>query len=272
MPRSAFAAPPTLGYAQSVPAGSSLEQVKKPGVYGALNLLDGRETTVWCASDENDGPQKLTFGFKGPVTLDEIRIYTGNGISAETFAGFARPKKLSFSSNHGARSLTLTDQRGQQAVPLRPSLSGAEFTLEISESYPGQEAKSPVCLTDVVFYADGKPLNGAWLSPKLKFDKPRDKVLGTWFSGFAGAPERFLSFYFDRTFRFVFEPIDPSKDGFTVSGEYDVVGGKVALVLPGKGRFAAKLAEGAGEPGAARTLTFEEGAPEGFKEAFRDQK
>jgi len=270
MPLTALAASPPIGYAQST---DSLERTRKPALYTALNLLDGRETTAWCASDEKSaGAQKITFGFKGPVTLDEIRVYTGNGTSGESFAEFARAKKLTLSSNLGARSLVVADQRGQQAVPLRPPLSGAEFTLEISETYPGQDASSPVCLTDVVFYADGKPLNGSWLTPKLKFDKPRDKVLGTWFSGFEGAPERFLSFYFDRTFRFVYEPIDPSKQGYALSGEYEVSGTRVVLSLSGKGKASAKLADGAGGPGSGRTLTFEDSAPEDFKEPFRDQK
>ena len=39
----------------------------------------------------------------------------------------------------------------------------------------------------MIFYTDGKPLNGAWLTQKLKYDKHRAPLLGTWYAGYEGA-------------------------------------------------------------------------------------
>ncbi|HVE83198.1 MAG TPA: hypothetical protein VND93_10145 [Myxococcales bacterium] len=271
------AAAPGVGYATSP---SYYKKEARPTLYQPLNLLDARELTVWCSrgSDAQDDP--IQFGLRGPATIDEIRVYTGNGTDDDTFSEFSRAKKLSLKSPTRGTIFTVADQRGLQAVTLNPPLQGEQFTLEILDAYTADDPESPVCLTDVVFYSDGKPLNGSWMTQKLKYDKSRAQVLGTWYAGYKGAAERYLSFFFDGTYRFLYEPFEKKrgKSERSSGGEYEVRGSTVVLQIPGKGRIAGKLsqtkagkADEFDDTPASRGITFEgRDVPDDFKQPFRD--
>ncbi|HYV48427.1 MAG TPA: hypothetical protein VFA20_26390 [Myxococcaceae bacterium] len=270
------AAAPGVGYATST---NYFKKDSRPTLYQPLNLLDARELTVWCSRGSDAQEDPIRVGFRGPVTIDEIRVYTGNGTDDDTFSEFSRAKKLSIKGPTRGTTFTVADQRGLQAVTLNPPLQGEQFTLEILDAYPADDPESPVCLTDVVFYSDGKPLNGNWLTQKLKYDKGHALVLGTWFAGYKGAPDRYLSFFFDGTFRFLFEPFE-KKHGMkerSYGGEYEVRGNTVVLTIGGK-RVAGKLSATKGgnkddfdDTPAGRAITFEgKDVPDDFKQPFRD--
>ena len=266
----AFVAPPSfagpVGYAQ---ATGYYKKDSRPTLYQPLNLLDGREATAWCTSSADPLNDELTFGFKGPAKIDEIRIYTGNGFDEKTFAEFARVKRLSIKGPSGAETISVADQRGLQAIPFNPPLVGEHFTMEVMDIYPGEDPDSPACITDVVFYQEGKPLNGSWLTQKLKYDKHQAPLLGTWFAGHEGAPDRFVSFFFDGTYRFLFHTYDPDVKDRSFGGTYDASGGRLSIEVPPKGRVSAKIhREGAGK--GAHTLTLEGDLPEDLKQTYRD--
>lgn len=259
-----------IGYAQ---ATGYFKKDSRPTLYQPLNLLDGRETTAWCTPTSDPLDDHLTFGFKGPIRIDEVRIYTGNGLDDASFSEFSRAKKLAIKGPAGAQTLTLADQRGQQVVALNPPLVGQQFTVEVLDQFHAADPKAPVCISDIVFYSEGKALNGPWLAPRLKYDRAQAALMGTWFAGSEGAPDRFLSFYFDGTWRFVYEPWDPAQKGQSSSGEYDAAGNRLTLDT-GKGRTTLRLrrAEAAGEEGGARrSLSIEGAAPAEMKQSFRDR-
>ncbi len=241
---SALAAPPSVGYAQ---AADYLEKDTHPERYHPLNLLDGRDTTVWCGP-QGEGPSRLTIGFKGVTSVDEVRLYTGNGSARETFKEFARAKTITLEGKDKARSFTVEDKRGIQTVPLKPPVSGGWFTLEVKSTFPGSEPGAPVCLTDVTFYSEGKALNGTKLAPVLKYEARTAPLLGTWFAGLEGAPDCFLSLYVDGTYRFSHEPLD-GEEPTVLTGAYTVSSSKLTVdaaqegqgvreVHPGRGRGA----------------------------------
>lgn len=267
---SAAAAPP-IGYAQST---GYFKKDSRPTLYQPLNLLDGREATAWCSPTSDPIDERLTFGFKGSARIDEVRIYTGNGFDDSTFQEFARAKKLVIRAPTTTQTITLADQRGQQAVAMNPPLEGAQFTVEIQDYFPAEDPESPICITDIVFYADGKPLNGPWLTQKLKYDRAQAPLLGTWFAGSEGAPDKFLSFYFDGSYRFVYDPWDPSMKDKAFDGDFDPVGAKLMLQVPGKKKTSVKLkrAKGKLESGAtAQTLELDGEVPAEMRVTFRDQ-
>ena len=142
------------------------------------------------------------------MTIDEVRIYTGNNFDEDTFNEFA-PRQEARDQGPDRRA-DLHRRRPARAagVDLQPAARGRAVHLEVLDQFPAEDPDSPVCVTDVVFYSDGKPLNGAWLTQKLKYDKQPRRVMGTWFAGYDGAPDRFLSFFFDGTFRYIYEPFD----------------------------------------------------------------
>ncbi|ADO73462.1 NADase-type glycan-binding domain-containing protein [Stigmatella aurantiaca] len=265
-PLSSLAAQPSAGYAQ---AADYLEKDSHPERYSPLNILDGRDTTVWCSPEGRGSP--LSVGFKGIATVDEVRLYTGNGSDRQAFKDYARVKKLTLQGKESARTFTLEDKRGIQTVPLNPAISGAWFTLEVVDTFPGAEPNAPVCLTDVVFYSEGKPLNGPPLAPKLKYDARTAPVLGTWYAGLEGAPDRFLSFYVDGTYRFVHEPLH-GEEPTTVTGTYTASGAKLTLDLPKNGKTAASLQPSEGDgPADGQTLTLQGELPGPWKEPFRSR-
>ncbi|MHA7629579.1 discoidin domain-containing protein [Corallococcus sp. M7] len=169
------AAPAAPGYAQ---AEAWLEKEARPDHYVPLNLLDGRDTTVWCA--EGEKPSHVFIGFKEPVTLDEVRVYTGDGTSRDAFKANGRVRKFTLTSVDASRSVTVQDKRGLQAVPLSQPLFGARFILEVADRFPGAKEDSPVCLTDLVLYSGGKPLNGPALATRYKYDA---RVSRSWAPG-----------------------------------------------------------------------------------------
>lgn len=267
-PLALAAPPPSVGYAQS---GDYLEKDSNPGKYTPLNVLDGRDTTVWCAPEGEGAPARLTIGFKGVTTVDEVRVYTGNGTDRDAFKTYARAKKLTVEGKDSARNFTLEDKRGQQTVPLNPPVTGGWFTLEVKDVFPGAESQNPVCLTDVVFYSQGKALNGTKLAPVLKYDARQAPVLGTWFGGLQGAPDRFLSFYVDGTYRFTLEPLG-GEEPTVLTGTYSVSSSKVTLEIPKKGKVSVRFTreEAEGQPG-EYTLTLDGDLPEEWKQPFRSR-
>ncbi|WP_224246326.1 NADase-type glycan-binding domain-containing protein [Hyalangium gracile] len=265
----AFAAPPaSVGYAQ---AADYLDKDGHPERYNPLNVLDGRDTTVWCASDAEGAPRGMTIGFKGVATVDEVRVYTGNGSDRDAFKTHPRAKKIALEGKDSARGFTLEDKRGLQTIPLNPPVTGAWITLEVKDVFPGSDSGAPVCLTDVILYSGGKPLNGTKLAPVLKYDARQAQVLGTWFGGLEGAADRFLSFYVDGTYRFVHEPLGGGEPS-VLTGAYTTSNSRLSLELPKKGKVSVKFTreEAEGSSG-GHTLALEGDLPEEWKEPFRSR-
>ena len=263
----ALAAPPAIGYAQ---ATGYYKKETRPTLYQPLNLLDGREATAWCSPTADALSELLTFGFKDVVKVDEIRVYTGNGFDEATWLGFSKARKFALKSASGALSFSVADQRGLQAVSLNPPLHGAQYSLEILDEFPAEDPDTPVCITDIIFYSDGKPLNGPWLTQKLKYDKHRASLLGTWFGGAEGGPDHFLSFYFDGTFQAVYEPYDKNIKVRKLHGEYDPAGARMTLEIAGKGRVNAKVKSKKSDEG--RSLTLDGELPDDLKMTWRDHR
>ncbi|MFP2910496.1 discoidin domain-containing protein [Pyxidicoccus sp. 3LFB2] len=222
-----------------------LERKAQPERYGPLNLLDGRDTTAWCATGESPAP--ITIGFKDAVSVDEVRVYTGDGTDRAAFKARGRAKKFTLTSVDAARSFKVEDKRGLQAVPLSQPLRGARFILEVVDRFPGTEDDAPVCITDLVFYSGGRALNGTWLASRLKYDARLAPLLGTWFGGLEGAPESFLSFYKDGTYRYTREPLEGGGPT-SVTGTYTLSGNRLTVDVPKRGRVTLRLVKG-GEDG-----------------------
>jgi len=221
-----------VGYAQ---ATGYFKQDSRPTLYQPLGLLDARDATAWCSPTADPLNELLTFGFDAAVTIDELKITTGNNFDEGTFQSFARGRKFKLRSGKQSQVFQVEDTRGPQTVSLSPPMVGTRFVLEVLDQYPADDPDQPVCLTDVVFVSNGKALNGPWLTTKLKYDKHVAQVMGTWFAGFANTPDRFLSFNYDGTFRYSYEPFDTARaKEKVVEGTYDVSAGRLVVTVGGK--------------------------------------
>jgi hypothetical protein len=258
-----------VGYAQ---ATGYYKKDTRPTLYQPLNLLDGRDATAWCTTGSDPLNDTLVFGFKGSARIEEVRITTGNNFDGNTFKEFARAHKFELKGLRDGRKFTVADQRGVQAVPLSPPLEASRVTLEVLDVYPSDDPEASVCITDVVFISDGKPLNGPWMAPKLKYDKSMQPLLGTWFAGYEGAPDRFLNFFYDGTYRYSFEPFDQGRDKpKELTGTYDATPTRLTLEIPGKGKVNLKVSLDKAKGDKGFTLTMEGDLPPELKGAFRSK-
>jgi hypothetical protein len=256
----------TIGYAQ---ATGYFKKDSRPTLYQPLNLLDARDATAWCSPTSDPLNELLTFGFNGPVKLEELRISSGNNFDASTWNDYGRARKIVVRSGKQSQNITLEDVRGLQTIALNPPMLGSRFTLEVLDTYPAEDPDAAVCLTDVVFVAEGKPLNGPWLTTRLKFDKTSSVVMGTWYGGFEGTPDRFLSFNFDGTFRFSYEPFDTTRNKEkVVQGTYDASSSRLVFEIAGK-KTGVKFSKDPAKKGGGFTLTFDGEVPEDLKGPWR---
>jgi hypothetical protein len=253
----------TVGYAQ---ATGYFKKDSRPTLYQPLNLLDARDITAWCTETADPLNDVLTFGFNSPVTIDELKINNGNNFSEEVWKSFARAKKVTLKSGKESRVLNVEDKRGSQSFSVSPPLKGTRFSIEVLDAYDAEEnLDASVCLTDVVFMQEGKPLNGPWLTTQLKYDKGTQYVMGTWFAGYDGTPDYFLSFNYDGTYRWSYEPFDNKTNKAEVmTGRYDVSGSRLMFELAGKKHSVSYKKE-------AGKLTFDGELPESLKKAWRAQ-
>lgn len=262
-----FAGGTGIGYAQ---ATGYFKQDTRPTLYQPLGLLDGRDATAWCSPTSDPLNELLTFGFNTPVRVDELRISSGNNFDENTWNDFARVRKLVIRSGKQSQTINLDDARGVQTVTLNPPMLGSRFTVEILDHHPAEDPDASVCMTDLVFVTDGKPLNGAWLTTKLKYDKAQAIVMGTWYAGFEGTPDRYLSFNFDGTFRYSFEPYDTTRNKEkTITGTYDVSTSRLVFETGGK-KYGVKYSKDPGKKGGF-ALSFDGELPEDLKGAWRSQ-
>ena len=256
-----------IGYAQ---ATGYFKKESRPTLYQPLNLLDARDATAWCSATSDPLNELLTFGFNGPARIEELRISSGNNFDANTWNSYGRARKLVVRSGKQSQTIVIEDVRGAQTVQLNPPMLGSRFTIEILDQYPAEDPDASVCLTDIVFVAEGKPLNGPWLTTKLKFDKSTALVMGTWYSGFEGTPDRFLSLHFDGTFRYSYEPFDTTRNKEkVVQGSYDVSSSKIVFELGGK-KHGVKFSRDPAKKGGF-SLNFDGELPEDLKGPWRNQ-
>lgn len=255
-----------VGYAQ---ATGYFKKDTRPTLYQPLNLLDARDVTAWCSTSADPLNELLTFGFTTPTKIDEIRISTGNNFSESTWGEFARAHKLLFVAGKQRQAIELKDERGLQSFTFDKPFTTTRLTLEVRDQFPAEDPDQPVCITDIVFVSDGKPINGAWLTNKLKYDKSVQGLMGTWFAGYEGGPERFLALHYDGTFRASFEPYDTTRaQPKVVEGRWDVQGSKLMFEIGGK-KFAPKFSKDPARKGSGFVLTLDGEVPEDLKGPFR---
>jgi hypothetical protein len=265
LPLAVHASPPELGYAQ---ASNAFKRESRPTQYQPIHLVDGKEATAWCSASGDPLVERLTFGFKGEVTVDALRIVTGNAADEETWKGFGRVKKLSVKGLGGGATVTLADERAAQLVALKSPVVGTEFTVEVLDLFPADDLDQPTCLSEVVFYSGGKPLGASWLGPQWKYDPALAPLLGTWYGGSPGAPTHFLSLYADGTWRYAYEPWGAPRDAKSLSGSYEVTGTSVALRLDEGAKVTLRAEQ---KKGTGPALAVDGPAPEAFKRPWRGQ-
>jgi hypothetical protein len=261
-------ATPSVGW---VRASGQLDAAT-PGRYSPLNLLDGLPATVWCSRNADALSETLAFGFAEAVTLTRLDITTGNAASEETFHAFSRVRKLLLRGPDATATLTLEDKLGPQTVQLAKPLRGKAFTLEVLDTTSAEDPLAPACLADVLPFSGTTALAGAGLRKRLGYQPGRTEVLGLWYGGPEGAPDRTLTFFLDGSWRV--QPEGRGGKGRPLSGKWWTKAGEVWLSIPGMGKVEARprlsaQKDASGKPMLALTL---EGQVGELKQTYRDRR
>ncbi len=242
-----------------------------PNRYTPLHLLDGVASTVWCSRGADALSETLSFGFAEPVTLTRIDVTTGNAGSDETFHAFSRVRKLLLKGQSGTATLVLEDRPEPQSVPLPKPLRGQTFTLEVLDTFPAEDVLAAACLADFLPFSGTTPLAGAGLKKHLGYQPGGTELLGVWYGGPAGAPDRSLTFFLDGSWRL--SPEGPSGRGKPLHGGWGMKAGELWLSIPGMGKVQAHprlvASEAGGKPVASLSL---EGPVGELKQTFRDRR
>lgn len=248
-----------------------------PGRYSALNLLDGVSSTVWCSRGADALSETLSFGFAEPVTLSRVEVTTGNAASDQTFHAFSRVRKLLLRGPDATATVAVEDRPGLQSVQLEKPLRGKVFGVEVLDSYSAEDPLAPVCLADLIPYAGSTALAGPALRRSLVYQPARVELLGLWFGGPEGAPDRTLTFFLDGTWRYA--PEGTTARVKPLAGKWWLKSGQVWLSLPGHAKVEARpkitrRADAGADPSKGKpfaTLTFE-GAVGELKTSFRERR
>jgi hypothetical protein len=224
--------PPPPAQVGHVRASSQLEAAARPARFAPILALDGRPSTVWCEGAPGDGTgERLIIGFKRTVRIDSIEIRNGDARSEKQFLGHHRVRRLVLREASSKRTLTLADGPEPQSARFEPPLEAERVELVIEEVTRGDGADDAACLADVLFYSEGRRIPVA----SVEYHRERAALMGAWFAGPRGAPDRFLDLYADGTFRYLHRPFDPELPVTELSGDYEVVGRRLRFRFDERG-------------------------------------
>ncbi|HZX40938.1 MAG TPA: hypothetical protein VFE93_03810 [Myxococcaceae bacterium] len=266
-----LAAVPGLGYVQ---ATDWYEHASNPAHFQPLQLVDGNLRTGWCSASGDAQADALGFGVAAMVTVDEVRIATGNQADSAAFHASARPRKFVLRTDGRASTFSVADTEGIQSVKLDAPLQGQVFILEVLDVEPAEDPAAPACLSEVQLVSHGKPVP----HPKkslLRFSPERARLVGTWYAGDEGNPDQSLSFFLDGTWQQRTVVYDAPTRPKTVNGTWGLDKKGLWMKAPGsgKGRVTPALETRADAHGKGRTtLTLKGGVPAALRVPFRDRR
>jgi len=259
-------AAPRVGW---VRASGQLE-ASTPSRYTPLHLLDGVPSTVWCSRGADALSETLSFGFAEAVTLTRVEVTTGNAASEETFHAFSRVRKLLLRGPSGTATLVLEDRPGPQSLPLPRPMRGQSFTLEVLDTFAAEDVLAAACLADFLPFSGTTALAGAGLRKHLGYQVGGTELLGVWYGGPAGAPDRSLTFFLDGTWRL--SPEGSGGRGGSQHGSWWVKAGELWLSIPGMGKVQAHPRLSGEVGGKAPASLSLEGPVGELKQTFRDRR
>jgi len=266
-----LSAVPGIGY---VTATDWYEHASSPAHFQPLQLVDGNLRTAWCSSSGDAQADTIAFGFPAAVVLDEVRIATGNQADTTAFHTSARPRKFVLRTDGRASTFSVADTEGIQAVKLDTPLQGSVFMLEVLDVEPAEDPQAPACLSEVLLVSHGKPAP----RPKkalLGWNPDRARLVGTWYAGDEGNPDRSLSFFLDGTWQHRTVVYDEPTRPRTTAGKWGLDRKGLWMKAPGsgKGRVSPQLETAADAHGRPRTtLQLKGGVPAALRVPFRDRR
>jgi len=203
-----------------------------PGRYSALNMLDDDPSTVWCSSGTGKGAE-IEVVFSEKAHIEKMSMATGNQKSDATYQSFNRVRRMAVSEGDMVHTVELEDKPGSQTLRFDPTLASDRLVLKLKAGYRGS-GKRHTCISDIIFYKGGRPLNGKQLRGHIKKSKKVLSFLDTWVSGPDYARDRELVFGVSGTCRFLYIPNDLQETAMRRTGNWRVEGENPAIKMGDK--------------------------------------
>lgn len=194
----------------------------RPGQYSALNLLDDDPSTVWCSAGTGKGAE-IEVVFTGQAHIDKMTVATGNQKNDKSYQSFSRVRQMVVSEDDMVHTVELEDKQGSQTLNFDPTLATNRLVLKLKAGHRGS-GKRHTCISDIVFYKGGRPLNGKHLKALIKKNKKAFVFIDTWVSGPDYARDRELIFGVSGTYRFLYIPNDPQETDIRKTGSWRMQG------------------------------------------------
>ena len=198
-----------------------------PGRYSALNILDDDPSTVWCSSGTGKGAE-IEVVFSKEAHIEKMSMATGNQKSDKTYQSFNRVRRMAVSEGDMVHTVELEDKQGSQTLSFDPTLATDRLVLKLKAGFRGS-GKRHTCISDIVFYKSGRPLNGKHLKNHVKKARKHFDFLDTWVSGPDYARDRELILGVSGTYRFLYIPNDPQETSLRKTGNWRMEGKKPAI-------------------------------------------
>jgi hypothetical protein len=198
-----------------------------PGRYSAMNILDDDKSTVWCSRGTGKDAE-IEVVFSEQAHIEKMSVATGNQQSDATYKSFNRVRRMAVSEGDMVHTVELEDKPGSQTLSFDPTLATDRLVLKLTAGYRGT-GKRHTCISDIVFYKGGRPLNGKQLKSHVKKIRKSIGFLDTWVSGPEYARDRELVFGVSGTYRFLYIPNDPQETALRKTGAWRLEGKNPAI-------------------------------------------
>lgn len=215
--------PEVVGYLLA----SSSESGDAPATW-QYNAIDGKPTTAWCTRGDGMG-QQLVLGFMRAETITHIAIVPGSVVGEGVDRNHARVREIELNDGRERRTITLADKADAQELAITPPVVSRQLTITIKDVFPSENELTPgACIGEIALKNGPQLLTGDAVARLLR-SVPRNQLplTGPWLDE-PSATERFLTFYLDGSFTWVFEPLMDG-DPVTVTGTYKVSSGRITL-------------------------------------------
>jgi hypothetical protein len=198
-----------------------------PGRYSALNILDDDKSTVWCSAGTGKDAE-IEVVFTGQAHIEKMAVATGNQKNDKTYKSFSRVRQMVVSEDDMVHTVELEDKMGSQTLNFDPALATNRLVLKLKAGHRGSGERH-TCISDIVFYKGGRPLNGKHLKKHVKNSKKTIEFLDTWVSGPDYARDRELVFGVSGTYRFLYIPNDLQETALRKTGTWRMEGKNPAI-------------------------------------------
>ena len=196
--------------------------IQKPGLYSAMNILDGDKRTVWCSDGSGQGAT-IEIQLSESVTLQKIDISMGNQASSSTFSDYNRVRTLRITGGEMSHPFELEDKVGSQTLHFDPAITTDRLIIKLTAGYRGAKFRH-TCISDAIIYKGRRALSDKKMKKKIKKARKKLTFIDAWVSGAELNKTHLLVLGLGDQYRLEFVPLDPTETSVFKKGSWRIKG------------------------------------------------